>query len=179
MLELAMHILDIVENSVNAGADEAIIRIEEDTEKDQLRIEIEDNGRGMSPVMSGRVVNPFSTTKKGKRVGLGLSLFQEAAEKSGGGMTIESGLGKGTVVRATFGLTHIDRQPLGDVVETMVTLIVGNPGVEFQLVCVKDGKSQAWDTGKIWDRFGAVPRSHPQVLEFIRSGIGGIQHGGR
>lgn len=175
MLELAMHVLDIVENSVRAGADEVIVRVEEDEAENRFVIQIADNGRGMSPTMSEKALDPFTTTKKGKRVGLGLSLLKEAAERCNGGMTLESRLGEGTLVTATFELDHIDRQPLGDMTETMVMLIIGNPEVEFQLVYEKDGEETSWETGMIRDRYGDLFRSHPEVLDYIRSGLAFIR----
>lgn len=171
MQELSMHILDIAENSINAGADEIIIRIREGNAPDRFDIEIEDNGKGMSPTFLSNALDPFTTTKKGKRVGLGLSLLREAARATGGDMKVDSKLGKGTVVRARFGLSHIDRQPLGDLTETLVMLIIGSPDVAFQVVYAKDGLETKWDTGEIEERFGDVFRSHPDVLDYIRDAL--------
>ena len=171
MLELSMHILDIVENSIRAGADEIVIRIVEDGRQDRLVIEIEDNGKGMGGWMRERAVDPFVTTKEGKKVGMGLSLLQEAARRTGGEMTFDSGLGRGTVVRATFGLTHVDRQPLGDIVGTMVMLIVGNPDVAFQLVYEKEGLRKSWDTRLLEERFGDVFRGSPDMIDYVREAL--------
>ena len=178
MLELTMHILDIVENSVRAGADEIIVRIEEDEARNRFVIQIADNGRGMSRMMSEKALDSFTTTKKGKRVGLGLSLLREAAERCNGGMTVESRLGEGTLVTATFERNHIDRQPLGDMIETMVMLIIGNPDVDFQLVYEKDGTEQSWETGMIRERYGTLFRSHPKVIDYIRRGVMFIRSAG-
>ena len=171
MLELAMHVLDIVENSVRAGADEVVVRVEEDEPENHFEIQIIDNGRGMSHTMSEKALDPFTTTKKGKRVGLGLSLLREAAERCNGSMTVESRLGEGTLVTAAFERNHIDRQPLGDMTETMMMLIIGNPDVDFQLVYRRDGSEWSWDTGMIRERYGALFRSHPEVQAFIREGL--------
>lgn len=168
MLELSMHIMDIVENSVAAGATEVAISVREDQKHDELCIEIRDDGRGMDGAMVKEALDPFVTTKKGKRVGLGLSMLAEAARKTGGGMKVDSGRGKGTVVRVTFGLSHMDRQPLGDFVETMITLIVGNPGIEFLVTHEKDSMVNSWSTGSLREVFGDVFRSHPDVVDFIR-----------
>ena len=84
MLELAAHILDIAENSVRAGARLIKIDIDEDTAKDSLSIEIIDDGQGMNQEEIEKVLDPFYTTKTVRRVGLGLPLLADAAQRSGG-----------------------------------------------------------------------------------------------
>lgn len=168
MLELSMHILDIVENSVNAGATQVTVSIEENQKLDRLNIEITDNGKGMDDAMVGKALDPFVTTKEGKRVGLGLSMLSEAARKAGGEMTMDSRPGKGTSIRATFELTHLDRQPLGDMTETMITLIIGNPDVEFRYSHKTNTSTLTWSTARIREVFGDVFRSRPDVIDFIR-----------
>ncbi len=168
MLELSMHIMDIVENSIRAEASEVHISIEEDRRKNLLVIEIRDNGRGMDEELVERSLDPFVTTKESGRVGLGLSMMAEAAKRSGGGIKIESHPGRGTDVRAEFGLTHIDRQPLGNIVETLVTLIIGCPDVEFYYRYHKEENDFFWSTKRIKKKFGGLSRSSPEVIEFVR-----------
>lgn len=171
MLELAMHILDIVENSINAGADVVLIELEVETKKDYFSIEIQDNGSGMDDEMLKKALDPFVTTKPGKRVGLGLSLLREAARKSGGDMSVDSQPGVGTAVHATFGFTHVDRQPLGNLPETMLTLIIGNVDVAFGLTLNMDGRTTTWNTGMIHEKFGGRNRTEPEVMAYIREQI--------
>lgn len=131
MEDLSLHILDIVENSIRAKASRIEIKVVEDTAKDLLTIEIEDNGQGIDAETVKKVLNPFFTTKRTRKVGLGLSLLSQAARESGGDVEIESKVGRGTRVKATFGYSHIDRKPLGNMEATLTTLIVGNPEVDF------------------------------------------------
>jgi hypothetical protein len=168
MLELSMHILDIVENSVAAGAKNVSISIGEYSDRDAFVVEIKDDGQGMDEEMLKKALDPFVTTKLGKKVGLGLSMLAEAARKADGDMSVESSPGGGTTVRATFGLTHVDRQPLGNMIETMITLIIGCPDVEFSYTHIKDGEEFTWNTGRIRDVFGDVIRSQPEVVDFIQ-----------
>ncbi len=126
-----MHVLDVVENSVMAGASEIRIGINEDTEKDLLSIEIEDNGSGMDQETVKKVLDPFYTTRTTRRVGLGLPLLAQAARETGGGIEVSSEVGRGTRIRASFQYSHIDRKPLGDMEETLVTLIAGHPEIHF------------------------------------------------
>jgi signal transduction histidine kinase len=131
MEELSLHILDIVENSIAAGAETVEIYISEDTTKNLLTIEIKDNGRGMEEAMLAKVLDPFFTTKKVRRIGLGLPLLKQAAETACGELKIESKLGQGSIVQATFQLNHIDRQPLGDIAQTLRLLVITHPEIRF------------------------------------------------
>lgn len=169
MLELSLHIMDIVENSVRAGADVVAVSLTVDTESDTLQLGIADNGSGMDPETAAGALDPFMTTKKGKKTGLGLSLLRAAAVQTGGGLTVDSVPGKGTVVEAEFGLSHIDRQPLGSLVELMLCLLAAHPEVEFQLSVEKDGLVFEWDTGVLYERFDCAPRTAADVRAFIRS----------
>jgi len=131
MTELSLHILDIVQNSVKANADLITIEIDENISDNKLVIIITDNGCGMTSDFLEDVVNPFRTTRTTRKVGLGLSLFKNACEMTGGNLKIESEVGKGTIVRATFVYDSIDRQPLGDMASTMATIIGGNDKINY------------------------------------------------
>jgi len=129
--DLSLHILDIVENSITAGAKHVEIAITEDLEKDSLSIEIMDDGKGMDKSFVKKATSPFVSTRTERRVGFGLSLLAQAARMSNGSLTIHSEPYRGTKVKAVFQYSHIDRQPLGNIGDTLLTLIVGNPHVEF------------------------------------------------
>ena len=108
MLEdLSAHVLDIAENSTRAGATEIEITIEESAEKDLLLFAVKDNGRGMSPEFVAKVTDPFTTTRTTRRVGMGLPFLRQSAELCGGALTIDSTVGVGTTVTATFGLSCV------------------------------------------------------------------------
>ncbi len=126
-----MHIFDLVDNSIAARASRVYIEIREDPRRDRLVIRIEDNGIGMDQETLNRAKDPFFSTKNGKPTGLGLSLFAQAARESGGGLQVESQPGRGTKIRAEFGLTHLDRKPLGDIEKTLYTLQASHPEIEF------------------------------------------------
>jgi len=130
MEDLSLHILDIVENAVVAGATRIVLSVTEDEERDWLSIRVSDNGPGMSRPTLRRALDPFFTTKN-KRTGLGLPLLAQAAEQCGGGLTIRTELHKGTRVSARFRYGHIDRPPLTNMRGTLLTLILGHPEVDF------------------------------------------------
>ncbi|MBP1721318.1 MAG: histidine kinase [Deltaproteobacteria bacterium] len=171
MLELAMHILDIAENSVRAGAKLITIRILEDLEKDLYVMEIADDGRGMNAGERQRALDPFYTTKKVRKVGLGLPLLQNAARNTGGAFRLDSAVGRGTTVTANFRRGHIDRQPLGNIASSLLGLILGNPGVDFLYHHRVDGRSYTLDTRELKKELEDVPLSHPEVTKFIRENI--------
>jgi len=168
MIELSLHILDISENAVRARAGHVLISVTEDRIKDRLTLEIRDDGAGMTTEDLKRVLDPFYTTKKVRRVGLGLPMLAQAAENAGGCLTIESESGKGTVVTVAFQLNHVDRQPLGDLAGTLVTLITGNPDIHFVYRHRCNGGTYTLDTNEIKKEIEDVPINHIEVLKWIR-----------
>lgn len=131
MYDLSLHILDIVENSIDAHASKIDISILEDKREDMLEVEIKDDGRGINSDDMKKVLDPFFTTKAGKSIGLGLPLLAQAARESDGDLKISSGVNKGTKIKASFRLSHIDRKPLGNMEETIRVLTAAHPEVEF------------------------------------------------
>jgi signal transduction histidine kinase len=129
--DLSLHIMDLVDNSIAAGASRVGVQIREDRKADRLRILIEDDGEGMDREILNAAEDPFFSTRNGKPFGLGLSLFAQAARESGGSMRVDSRPGGGTRIHAEFGLTHPDRKPLGDIEKTMVVLQASHPEIEF------------------------------------------------
>ncbi len=171
MLELALHLLDIAENSSRAHATLVEIEVAEDLERDLLSLEIRDNGDGMDAATLERALDPFYTTKKVRRVGLGLPMLSQAARAAGGHFTIESSPSQGTRIQAVFGHSHIDRQPLGDIPGVMTALILGNPQTDFVYTHTRGGQSFVLDTREIREGLGGVPLNHPEVLGLIRDNI--------
>ncbi len=131
MRELSLHVLDLVENSIWAGAGVVLVGVEEQPDRDLLEISVEDDGPGLA-VDPEQALDPFYTTKEGKRTGLGLSLFRQQVELAGGGVDLgRSALG-GLAVRARLGLGHVDRYPLGDLAGTLAGVVAANPAVEVR-----------------------------------------------
>jgi len=138
MEDLSLHILDIAENAIAAGATRVLIAVNENEKRDILAFRVTDNGRGMSREERERALDPFFTTKR-KRTGLGLPLLAQAAEVCGGRVIIESVPRKGTRVTARFRFGHIDRPPLTKMAETMMTLFFGHADVEFRYRQTRNG----------------------------------------
>lgn len=168
MEDLSLHILDIVENSTNANATLIEISILEDIKSDTLTININDNGKGMDSTMLKNVRDPFTTTRTTRRVGLGVSLLEQAAYETGGTLTIESEPMVGTKLSATFTNSHIDRKPVGDISSTILTLIMGNPDLDIVYYSNINANEIELDTREIRPELGEVPITHPSVIKLIR-----------
>lgn len=149
MQDLSLHILDIAENSIKADAKIIEIKVTEDFKKDLLVIEIADDGKGMDREFAEKATDPFVTTRTERRVGLGLSLFAQAARRSNGNLTIRSDPRSGTRIKATFQHSHIDRQPLGDIGQTLITLVMGNPEIDLIYKHKKNTHDYCLDTRRL------------------------------
>ena len=167
MKELSLHILDIVQNSVKAGAEQIEITIEESRKKNRMAIEIIDNGCGMSPEFLKRVTDPFTTTRTTRKVGLGIPLFQLAAQQAGGDFAIWSEPGTGTKVTAVFQKDHIDRAPMGDIAGTMVNLIQTSPQIRFLYHHRTDCGAFDFDTREAAEILEDVPLNDYSVLSWL------------
>jgi len=146
MEDLSLHILDIAENAIRAGAKKIMIELLEDQSNDRFTLSIEDDGKGMDKEAVNMAMDPFFTTKGGKGVGLGLALLSQAARQAGGELKIDSEEGIGTKVTAAFQLSHPDMKPIGDVFETMAALVAGNPLTQFVLDYKKGDYSYRFDS---------------------------------
>jgi hypothetical protein len=154
---------------VEAGATRIELQIEEDHKLDLLTIVIRDNGRGMSKELAQQVLNPFVTTRTTRHVGLGLPLFAAAAQRSHGALRIESEPGVGTTVTATFQHSHIDRAPLGDLVGTLIAVLLSGQAVDIRYEHRVDERAFELDTAEIRQELGNVPLSYPTVREWLES----------
>ena len=141
MRELADNIMDIAQNSISAGASLTEVHVAVSHAEDRITFVFRDNGCGMSEEMVQTVLEPFTTSRKTRKVGLGLPLLKQTAEMTGGSISIASEVGVGTTVTASFGLGHIDRPPMGDVAGAWFSLVLMNPDTDFLFTFDYDGKA--------------------------------------
>lgn len=167
MRELALHVLDLVQNSVEAGAGTITLEIVEDTTADRLVIRVTDNGRGMDQDMQRRVRDPFVTTRTTRRVGLGLPLIDMSTRHCGGYLRIQSEPGQGTVIEASYVHSHIDRPPLGNMVETIKSIMVANSDLDFCYSHTVNHRVFSLSLGEIREQLGGIPLTHPDVLVWV------------
>lgn len=172
MKELSLHILDIVQNSIAAKATAIDISIVESTKENMFTIKIIDNGCGMSREFLENVISPFVTTRKTRKVGLGISLFKAAAERCNGCFIIASEEGKGTSIEVRLDRNHIDRAPLGNMADTFTTLLLSNDRIHYTYYHVFDNKEFSIDTRELKKVLGEdVPLHDFEVLEWVKGFI--------
>ena len=170
MKELSLNILDVAKNSVSAGAQ--LIKIELFTDDNGwLTLTIEDDGCGMSEETVENVTNPFYTTRKTRRVGLGLPFLKLAAEQTGGELKLASSVDKenhGTTLKATFDTKSIDFMPLGDIVSTICILIAGSPEIDFLFSDKSENVEVILDTREIKAILGGgISLAEPEIQQWI------------
>jgi anti-sigma regulatory factor (Ser/Thr protein kinase) len=162
--ELSLHILDIVENGITAGADCIHIEVNESRTDDKLTIIIRDNGRGIPAEKLARLTDPFVTSRTTRRVGLGLSLLAAAAERCDGKLEVRPGNTGGTEVTVTFQYSHIDRAPMGDMASTLSTLMMGNPQIDFVYRHAVEADEFSLDTRELKNDLGVEILDDPMVI---------------
>jgi len=171
MRELSLHILDIVENSLAAGATLITVVVHDNRSAGRLTLRIEDNGRGVPPAVLENIFDPFVTSRTTRRVGLGLSLLREAALRCGGTCSVQSTEGKGTTVTAIFRTDSIDMPPWGDMSETMTGLIAAHPDASFVYRHSIDNRVFVFSTQQLEDEIKGLSMNHPEVLRYIAQEI--------
>lgn len=168
MRELSLNVLDIVQNSISAGAPLIETEILENRREHTLTIRITDNGKGMSEEQVKSVIDPFFTTRTTRKVGMGIPLFKMAAEQTGGSFSIASVLGEGTVVTANFCTDSVDFTPLGDIASTIIVLITMNTDRDFVYRHAVDADEFVLDTRSVKEILGDVPLDTPEVSAWLR-----------
>lgn len=175
MRDLSLHLMDIAQNSITAGASKISISICADRELDLLELEITDNGIGMDECFLKEVVNPFVTTRGTRRVGLGIPLFEASARRASGGLRITSKKSVGTTIKADFKISHIDRLPLGDIAQTLKVLLIARPDIEYEMVFDNRKKSFNFNSFEVKKRIGEVSITEFEVLtwicEYVNEGV--------
>ena len=171
MKEIALHLLDIVQNSVKAEASHVDIGFQLGADG-VLAMSVKDDGCGMSPEFVARVRSPFVTTRTTRKVGLGIPLLMQNAMQSGGRVDIESEQGKGTTITAVFLTGSIDCLPLGDLASTVATIIMGSPDKpEFSLSCSSPEGEMHFSTEEIRPVLEGVSLAEPEVVQWIQQSL--------
>jgi len=168
MKSIAYHLLDIVHNSLRAGARLVEIDMQENTPENRMQLKVRDDGKGMAKDDLLRAVDPYYTSRKSRNVGLGLPLLKQNAERTGGSFHISSEPGVGTLVCAHFVTNHLDLPPMGDLPGTVHQIIIGNPGRDFLYRHTLDGNSFTIDTREIREILEDWPLDHPKISGYLR-----------
>jgi hypothetical protein len=169
MKELSLHILDIAQNSIKANASTIEILVEESIQNDVYSIEIKDNGDGMEEQMLQSITNPYVTTQSTRNVGLGIPLFEQSAKQAGGSLNIHSEKGKGTIVKAVFSHSHIDRPIMGDIAGTLTILFASEPDIRFIYTHSTPLSDFDIDSFELKNELEGVPLHLPEIIKEIKS----------
>lgn len=172
MKDLSLHILDIVENSIDAGATKIEITVEEKIKQNILLLKIKDNGKGMDKEIVKKVLDPFYTTRNTRRIGLGLPMLAQATKEAEGSIDIKSKKEKGTTIIAKFVYDHIDRKPFGNMPETIINLIASK-GLQIDIIYkhCKNENCFIFNSIEIKKRLEDVVINNPEVLSFLKKEI--------
>jgi hypothetical protein len=173
MREIALHLLDIAENSASADSTKVSIEVQENLLNDRLTAFVIDNGRGMDAETVQNVQDPFYTTRTTRNVGLGIPLLKLAAEQAEGRFSLGSEPGKGTRLEAEFRHSNIDRMPLGDLASTFLTVLISHPQIDWTFkyqVTEKDGQIRdfVFESAELKSELGDLSLTEPEILAFVR-----------
>ncbi len=172
MRDLSLHLLDLAQNSITAGASLVTVRLSL-TEDGRLTMQLIDDGKGMSPELLARVTSPFATTRTTRKVGLGIPMMKENAEKAGGTFSLESEEGKGTTLTCSMDTHNIDCLPLGDLSGTLLSLMLTNPLYPDFLFEGKSVKGEGtFDTREVRQALGSdIPFNEPSVAAWLKEAL--------
>lgn len=168
MKDLSLHVLDIVQNSLAANAKLIEIFIDENEKRDIIEITIKDDGKGMSKEFVESVTDPYTTTRTTRKVGLGIPLLKQNAERTGGYLTINSQLGQGTTLVAMFKPSNIDCPVLGDIAGVIALTVSGNPLVDFIYNHKINGNLFSFNTKEVKEILGEIPINDISVFKFLK-----------
>ena len=169
MRDWSLHLLDLMENSLRASA--ASLELSLTLSSDgALDIILNDDGLGMEKNFASTAADPFTTTRTTRKVGLGLPLAQHNAELTGGYLELLSEPGCGTRVHICILTSHIDCLPLGDLAQTMLSMICFNARkVDFVLDMASPLGSEHFSTKVIRQVLGSeISLDEPEVMNYLK-----------
>jgi hypothetical protein len=167
--EISLHLLDIAENSVTAGANRIKLNLTEAHSRDRLYLSVIDNGKGIPRAFLETIKNPFTTSRSNRKVGMGIPLLNQAAIQCEGELSVRSQLGKGTQIWADFRLSHIDRMPVGDLAATYTGLVLGHEDRNWVLRYQVDRSVFYLDDIQIKNEMDGIPLSEPPINSYLRN----------
>ena len=171
MKELSLHVYDLMENSTAANAKDVFLTIRDSLADNLFHFTIQDNGKGMSPEFLARVTDPYTTSRTTRKVGLGLPLIKMNTENCGGGMKLESELGKGTTLQFWFQHNHWDRPPMGDLTGTLVMLVSQHEDIHFVIRYVTDNDEFVFDTDEVREALGGMSMNNLEIISMLKEMI--------
>lgn len=137
-------VLDLVQNSIEAGA--RLVELSIDERVDWIEVAVRDDGRGMSDEELERAKHPFYTNGEKhprRRVGLGIPFLIQALELAGGSYSMASSKGQGTTVSFRFPARGIDTPPTGDLTSLLLSVMCFDG--DYELVVARRAETRGVD----------------------------------
>ena len=171
MKELSLHVYDLMENSIAAKASLIELTIIDSLKDNIYSFMIKDNGKGMSQDFLAKVTDPWTTTRTTRKVGIGLPLIKMNTELCGGGMNIESEVGKGTTLGFWFQHDHIDRAPMGDLAGTIVMLCAQHEEIHYIYRHITDEGEYTFDTDEVKEALDGMSMNDINIIKYLKEMI--------
>lgn len=166
-----MHVLDIVQNSIKANASLITVTFTRD-ENNLFTFTCEDNGCGMAPEFLAKVTDPFTTSRTTRKVGLGIPMLKQSSEMAGGTFSLQSELGKGTIISASFDLKNIDCIPMGEMCDSLLTLVILNPDrPDFVFKATSPSQEAFFDTRMVREAVGGISLNESDISAWMKESI--------
>lgn len=178
MEDLAMQILELLINSINHAKAKSIhLKIKEDVKENQIEIVVEDDGVGMDEKLINSFDNPFTSTRKTRKIGMGVPFFKGMIEQCNGSFSAQSEPGKGTIIQATMQRDHIDVPPMWDLGEMMMFCIQADETIDYDLLYQIDEKEFHFSSKEVKEQLDGFSLLEPQILLWVKDYINeGIEH---
>ncbi|MDL2314703.1 ATP-binding protein [Bacteroidales bacterium OttesenSCG-928-C19] len=171
MKTIALHILDLLQNSITANSTLIRLDVVEDLQKNLYEFTISDNGKGMSREFLAKVTDPYTTSRTTRKVGLGLPLIKMNAEQAGGSFLIESEVGKGTKTYFSFAHNNIDRPPLGDIAGSVVLCAAQNESIRWIYTHKTPFGEYIFDTDEIKEALDGMSMNNYKIMQYLEGMI--------
>jgi len=170
-----LHIIDIVHNSIRAGATKIGIDIEDNISGNLFSVKITDNGCGIDEETLKAINDSFYSSRKERKIGMGIALLKYHSELAGGKFYLKSELGKGTEIFGSFMKDHIDMQPLGDFADAFANFICQYQDIEFEITYDIDDDRFEITSSDVKEVFENMNLNNYEIIkslkELIRSNI--------
>lgn len=163
-----MHVYDLMENSTAANSTEVQLTIKDSLKDNIYAFTIVDNGKGMTPEFMAKVTDPYTTSRTTRKVGLGLPLIKMNTENCGGGMKLQSEVGKGTRLDFWFQHNHWDRPPMGDIAGTIVMLCAAHQDIHIVYRHITDDGEFVFDTNEIKEALDGMDMNDVKVFNWLK-----------
>ena len=175
MQDLAMQIMEIMQNSISAHASAITLQFTDSMKDNRITFKISDNGSGMSEDTVKKITNPFITSRMTRKIGMGLAFLKQTCDQCDGSLEIVSRLQKGTAVTAVLRRDCIDTPPTGDLGELMMECIQANEKIAYRFEYRSDQGCFSFDTDSVVKELDGVSICEPNILlwikEFVNQGI--------